>query len=154
VNIYIVRHGSAVQGAVNDSKRELNARGVIQAAGAGRWIKNQLSGKARILVSPYVRAMQTGAQISSEVGVEPETCELLTPDADLNALLEYLSGSNEDLILISHLPLVGHLAAMLVDGQLYDQPWSPAEVWQLDGEVAAAGCMIVKGVWYPVLDGL
>jgi len=69
-------------------------------------------------------------------------------------LLNDLTAQEQDLILVSHLPLVGHLAAMLVDGQLYDQPWSPAECWILQGDLAAAGCMSVDAVWYPVLDGL
>ncbi len=154
MNIYIVRHGSAVQGAVDDSNRELKPRGIEQAAGAAGWLKQQVQNKVSVFSSPYVRAMQTAEQIGNQLEVDVQVSALLTPDADLQALLDELSRCQEDQILVSHLPLVGHLAAVLVDGQVYDQPWSPAEVWRLEGDIAAAGCMTVKDVWYPVLDGL
>jgi phosphohistidine phosphatase len=30
-----------------------------------------------------------------------------------------------------------------------DQSWLPAEIWQLEGDVFAAGCLINTDVWYP-----
>ncbi|MAK91708.1 MAG: phosphohistidine phosphatase SixA [Oceanospirillaceae bacterium] len=155
MKIYIVRHGSAIQGAVNDSSRSLSAKGEKQAKGAAAWLKEQVGEDAvQILASPFQRTMQTAAAISEALGTQIETSENLTPDANLKALLDDLTACTNDLILVSHLPLVGHLAAVLVDGEIYDQPWSPAEVWQLEGDIAASGCMTVKGVWYPVLDGI
>lgn len=154
MKIYIVRHGSAEQGAVQDQGRKLSARGVQQAEGAGRWLAQQIQGKPRLLSSPYVRTQQTADSIARQCGLAIETSGLLVPEGDVSQLIDRLSQTEGDAILVSHLPLVGHLAAMLVDGQMYDQPWSPAEVWILEGDIAAAGCMTVSGVWYPVLDGL
>lgn len=154
MKICIVRHGSAVSGAVQDQNRGLTGRGENQAAGAGRWLAQQSFNSPRILASPFLRAQQTAQAIADCLGVAVENMPHLVPDADVLQLLNDLTDQEQDLILVSHLPLVGHLAAMLVDGQLYDQPWSPAECWILQGDLAAAGCMNVGAVWYPVLDGL
>ena len=56
------------------------------------------------------------------------------------------------MIVVSHLPLVGRLASLLVDGRALDQPWSPAEGWVLSGDLFAPGCMTVDQIWYPALD--
>jgi phosphohistidine phosphatase len=154
VKICIIRHGSAVSGAVQDQNRGLTDRGVGQAAGAGRWLAQQRFNNPRILVSPFLRAQQTAQAIADSLKLPLEVMPHLVPDGDVRQVLNDLATQEQDLILVSHLPLVGHLAAMLVDGQLYDQPWSPAECWILQGDLAAAACMSVAAVWYPVLDGL
>ncbi len=154
MKICIVRHGSAVSGAVQDQNRGLTDRGAGQAAGAGRWLAQQTFNNPRILASPFLRAQQTAQAIAGSLALAVETMPHLVPDGDLQQLLSDLSVQEQDLILVSHLPLVGHLAAMLVDGQLHDQPWSPAECWILQGDLPTAGGMIVDAVWYPVLDGL
>ncbi|MDK2778922.1 MAG: phosphohistidine phosphatase SixA [Pseudomonadota bacterium] len=155
MKIYIVRHGSAEAGAVQDQGRGLTGRGLQQAAGAGRWLADQVGGTdVRLLSSPYKRAAQTADAIARACGLTAETDAGLIPDADVTELAASFTASAQDFILVSHLPLVGRLAALLVDGQVHDQPWSPAEVWCLEGDIAAAGCMSVAGVWYPVLDGI
>lgn len=150
MKLCIVRHGSA-SFTTPDSERQLTSTGKHQARVAGQWLVAQFPKKPRLIASPYVRAQQTATIIAEECGLQLETWKGLTPGANVNALLEQLSGITEDIILVSHLPLVGHLASWLVDGRCYDQPWSPAECWLLEGEVAAAGCMTTTSVWYPVL---
>jgi len=154
VKICIVRHGSAEPGAVNDRSRALTARGLAQADGAGKWLSQQPLNNAEVYASPYLRTQQTAGEIAGHTGLDITTVDLLTPDADIHALLATIESRTDDLILVSHLPLVGHLAAYLTDGEVYEQPWSPAEVWILEGEIAGPGCMSVKEVWYPVLEGI
>lgn len=153
MRLCIVRHGSAVSGAVQDQSRELTDRGREQASAAGTWLAQQPLQAPRLLASPYRRAQQTAELIGQALGIVPEVVPELVPDADVRHLVEELTAQDRDLILVSHLPLVGHLASLLVDGQVYEQPWSLAECWLLQGEVAAAGCMTVESVWYPVLAG-
>lgn len=129
-----------------DPERQLTADGRHQAKAAGQWLVAQFPRKARLIASPYLRTQETAAIIAAETGLQVETWSSITPDADIGFLLDKLAGISEDLILVSHLPLVGHLAAMLVDGRKYDQPWSPAECWLLEGEVLAAGCMSVSHI--------
>ena len=154
MKVCIVRHGSAQPGAVQDQSRGLTERGQRQAEGAGNWLAGQVLNQPVIMVSPFLRARQTAAAIAAHLNLPVVENPMLVPDGDVQALLDTLATLKHDVILVSHLPLVGHLAALLVDGQLYEQPWSPAEVWMLDGDIAASGCMSVAGVWYPVLDGI
>lgn len=153
MKICIVRHGSAVSGAVHNQNRALTAQGERQAAGAGHWLAQQGLVAPRILTSPFLRAQQTARSIADCLGLAVENMPHLVPDGNLPPLLDDLSAQEQDLILVSHLPLVGHLAAMLVDGQLYDQPWLPAECRILQGDLAAAGCMSVEALWYPPSGG-
>ena len=157
MKICIVRHGSAEIGADNDSQRALTTKGTDQARGAGKWVAGLLAdgvlaNDTKILSSPYLRAEQTAQQIQLASKLELEQLNTITPAGDVDAIVDELTQSENDLILVSHLPLVGRLAAKLVDGQVYDQPWSPAECWLLEGDIAAAGCMTVTSVWYPALE--
>lgn len=157
MKICIVRHGSAELGADEDNKRQLTAKGLAQAGGAGRWLagllaSGDLSANAKIWVSPYVRAKQTAQAIAEATALPMAELSDITPDGKIERITEKLVTETDDIILVSHLPLVGRLAAQLVDGQMYDQPWSPAECWLLDGEIVASGCMSVTSVWYPALE--
>lgn len=152
MKLCIVRHGEA-SFTTPDPERTLTATGKQQARIAGQWLVAQFPKKPRLIASPYVRAQQTATIIAEECGLQIETWNSLTPDASVNALIAQLSNVSEDAILVSHLPLVGHLAALLVDGKCFDQPWSPAECQLLEGEVVATGCMTTTTVWYPVLAG-
>ncbi|WP_430462440.1 phosphohistidine phosphatase SixA [Thalassolituus sp. LLYu03] len=154
MKICIVRHGAAEHGSVQDRGRSLTDRGFRQADGAGKWLASQPLNNPRLIASPFLRTQQTAAAIAGHLNIAVESSEQLIPEGQVQPLVDELTHETRDVILVSHLPLVGHLAALLVDGQIYEQPWSPAEVWILDGDVAAAGCMTVNGVWYPVLEGI
>lgn len=157
MKICIVRHGSAEQGADEDSQRNLTTKGLAQVQGAGRWLMEQLkhgdlASNTLILSSPYLRAQQTAEAIAEATALSLNILPDLVPHGKIERIGEQLMSQTQDLILVSHLPLVGRLAAKLVDGQMYDQPWSPAECWLLEGDIAASGCMSVTSVWYPALE--
>lgn len=154
MKICIVRHGAAVIGSLDDAHRPLTEKGVVQAQAAGRWLATQEWNDPVILVSPYFRAKQTAEAIHHSLPLCLLESAALRPDADVNALVESFGEAERDLIIVSHLPLVGHLAALLVDGQVFDQPWSPAECWVLSGDVAGPACMSVSAVWYPALENI
>jgi len=154
VEIYLVRHGLAEPGDPYDQSRLLTERGQAQAAGAARWIKQQLSGAAQVWASPYVRTQQTAQPIAAALCCEVETHGCLEPDQTPQKVVDDLVDQSGSIILVTHLPLVGRLASLLIDGQVMDQPWSPAEVWKLKGEVFASGCLDSSAVWYPVLEGI
>lgn len=159
MKICIVRHGSAETGADADELRSLTEKGFQQAQGAGRWIQSliaeqQLADDVLICHSPYLRAQQTAGAVINATGKSGQQCDLITPQGDVTQILDWLVAQERDIVLVSHLPLVGRLAAKLVEGQVFDQPWSPAEAWLLEGDIAASGCMTVTGVWYPALEEL
>ena len=157
MKVCIVRHGSAEIGADEDSQRSLTEKGRQQAQGAGRWLATLVAdgvvaNDAKIFASPYLRARQTAEAIAEASSLTLSEFADITPHGKVERIVEKLIREEKDIILVSHLPLVGRLAAKLVDGQIYDQPWSPAECWLLEGEVAGSGCMSVASVWYPALE--
>jgi|TARA_R110000868_G_scaffold200228_4_gene447480 phosphohistidine phosphatase len=154
VKICIVRHGSAVVGSLDDQHRGLTDKGRHQAQAAGGWLAEQEWQNPQIWVSPYYRAQQTAALISESMPLDMENHASLIPSSDVTPIVDELIERDGDVILVSHLPLVGRLAAYLVEGQVFDQPWSPAECWVLSGDIAGPGCLSVESVWYPVLEGL
>lgn len=154
MKICIVRHGAAVIGSLDDAHRPLTEKGVVQAQAAGRWLATQEWNDPVILVSPYFRAKQTAEAIRESLPLDMSETVFLTPESDVKALISSIAEVERDLIMVSHLPLVGHLAAWLVEGQVFDQPWSPAECWVLSGDIAGPACMSVSAVWYPALENI
>lgn len=151
--LIIVRHGNAVMGLDNDAARVLTADGEAQADQAGLWLSTHVSGvdSSIIMSSPYARAQQTAQAIAAHTHGVIQTSSMLRPDSDPLALADVLTGEFDNLIVVSHLPLVGRLAAVMTDGDVYDQPWSTAECWVLEGDLLARGCMQVNKTWYPGL---
>lgn len=147
--LFIFRHGTAVPGMDLDSDRPLTPLGEGEARSAGQWLAPLISADTRLVVSPYLRAQQTALALNTPC--ETEVWPGLTPSGDPSAVSEFLIEETRDVIVVSHLPLVGRLASLLIDGRALDQPWSPAEGWVLGGDIFAPGCMTVEQIWYPAL---
>jgi phosphohistidine phosphatase len=152
VKLYLIRHGAAEAGAPDDASRNLTARGESQAQGAAKWLAKNIKGPVSLWASPYVRTQQTAAPIAKALGVEIVAHKCLQPEMTPQKVVDELCKLQQDIVLVTHLPLVGRLASLLIDGSIFDQPWSPAEIWQLEGEVFAAGCLENTDVWYPALE--
>jgi phosphohistidine phosphatase len=152
VKLYLIRHGAAEAGAPDDMSRNLTARGESQALAAASWLAQNISGPVSLWASPYVRTQQTAAPIAKALGIDIVAHECLQPEMTPQKVVGELCQQQKNIILVTHLPLVGRLASLLTEGSIFDQPWSPAEVWQLEGEVFAAGCLTNTDVWYPALD--
>ncbi|RMT79311.1 phosphohistidine phosphatase SixA [Pseudomonas viridiflava] len=142
MKVWILRHGEAQSRARSDAERELTAHGreeVLKSA-------VHLIGKPlqKILASPYVRAQQTAGLVHRFLGFSEEiiTVSWLTPDSDPRQVLDHLEalGANE-VLLVSHQPLVGALIGLLAHGSYQDaEPMSTASLAELEGEhVLAAG---------------
>ena len=147
--LFIFRHGTAVPGMDLDSERSLTPSGENEARCAGEWLAQLLSKDTRLVVSPYLRAQQTALALATPF--EVETWAELTPAGNPSAISDLLVEETRDVIVVSHLPLVGRLASLLVEGRAMDQPWSPAEGWVLNGDIIAPACMTVEQIWYPAL---
>jgi phosphohistidine phosphatase len=152
VKLYLIRHGAAEAGAPDDASRNLTVRGESQAQGAAKWLAKNIKGPVSLWASPYVRTQQTAAPIAKALGVEIVAHQCLQPEMTPQKVVDELCKLQQDIVLVTHLPLVGRLASLLIDGSIFDQPWSPAEIWQLEGDVFAAGCLENTDVWYPALE--
>ncbi|MDM8349885.1 phosphohistidine phosphatase SixA [Pseudomonas sp. sp1636] len=151
MRLWLLRHGEAEAQARSDAERGLTARGrqeVLQAA-------LQLEGRAlgAILASPYVRAQQTAALVREALGFTAgvQTVPWLTPDSDPREVLRQLDHyPQNELLLVTHQPLVGALAGLLIHGHRQQAlPMYPASLAELEGDVLAAGLMDLLAVVHP-----
>lgn len=124
MNIFVMRHGQAVPEALNDALRPLTEQGKDEVTLMARWLASDITQFDLVLVSPYVRAQQTWQQVSKYLsGTLVETCDQLTPncDADVAASIILAYGdkhSNGNVLVISHMPIVGYLVESLCSGTL------------------------------------
>lgn len=151
MRLWLLRHGEAEVHARSDAERCLTAYGQQQVRQAAL----QLQGRPlrMMLVSPYVRAQQTAALVREELAYAGplHTVPWLTPDSDLRHVLLQLDGYPVDeLLLVTHQPLVGALAGLLIHGHR-QQPvaMNTASLAELEGEEVAAGLMNLLALVHP-----
>ena len=137
MKLIIMRHGQASWSAPSDSLRPLTEVGRHQV----RQTVEQLQGEGinRIVASPYLRAQQT-ADIASEIlGVTVDTINDITPDdSPVDAVGQLPEQGN--VLVVSHMPLVSALTALLCDGVPSGGPgFGTADAAVLSLEMPAAG---------------
>jgi phosphohistidine phosphatase len=151
MNLWILRHGEAQYRARTDAERELTANGreeVLRSAA-------QLLGKPLrwIIASPYVRAQQTAELVRQSLGFAEAvvTVPWLTPESDPRTVLNNLDlYAADDVLLVSHQPLVGSLIGLAVHGNLQQaQAMHTASLAQLEADFPLAGAMTLLGVQHP-----
>jgi len=151
MKLWILRHGEAQSRARSDAERELTAHGRDEVLNTAA----NLMGKPLrwIVASPYVRAQQTAELVRQALGFsEPIiTVPWLTPDSDPQNVLKHLDlYAADDVLLVSHQPLVGALVSVLVHGtHQHPQPMSTASLAELDGDFPLAGAMELRSVRHP-----
>ncbi|MDD1020435.1 MULTISPECIES: phosphohistidine phosphatase SixA [Pseudomonas] len=149
MKLWVLRHGQAESHAPTDAQRNLTAHGREEVLGSAA----QLIGQpiSAIIASPYVRAQQTAQLVREALGFEAEirTVPWLTPEANPLQVLQQLDGA-DNLLLVSHQPLVGSLIGLLQHGHLRDpQPMNTASLAELEGDWPLAGLMTLNGVKHP-----
>ncbi|AXK56430.1 MULTISPECIES: phosphohistidine phosphatase SixA [Pseudomonas] len=149
MKLWVLRHGQAESHAPTDAQRNLTAHGREEVLGSAA----QLIGQpiSAIIASPYVRAQQTAQLVREALGFEAEirTVSWLTPEANPLQVLQQLDGA-DNLLLVSHQPLVGSLIGLLQHGHLRDpQPMNTASLAELEGDWPLAGLMTLNGVKHP-----
>lgn len=125
MKVFIMRHGEAEAYAASDEERNLTSHGESQSAVIANWLmKTHQVAFDYVLVSPYVRAQQTWQVIKpilNVVGAKVEISDEITPYGDSDDVVEYVKalGSVDavnNVLIVSHLPLVGYLTADFVPG--------------------------------------
>lgn len=123
MRMVLVRHGEAEPSARSDAERALTPRGRRQAQLTGAWLLETVGAAAapRLLASPYRRAQETGHELAGLLGVALQTVQAITPDDDPRralAAIEAAAAGADVVVVVSHMPLVGGLAAWLEEGVL------------------------------------
>ncbi|WP_075879104.1 phosphohistidine phosphatase SixA [Vreelandella massiliensis] len=143
-NLFIMRHGEAAPG-VPDSSRRLTAQGEQEAITMASWMaRRQSRGQLealRVIASPYTRAQQTANAVAQALGTRVATHPGITPEDAPQAVCDWLVAQEGDLLLVSHMPLVGALTGLLVEGRADRGFGFPtAAIAELEADVWAAGC--------------
>ncbi|MCC6077342.1 phosphohistidine phosphatase SixA [Pseudomonas sp. GCM10022188] len=152
MRLWLLRHGQAGPYVRSgDHLRELTEHGRREALhAAGHLLGEDLDA---ILVSPYVRARQTADLVHEALGGGAKliTVDGVTPDDDPREALRMLAGRREGkLLVVSHQPLIGMLAGLLVYGHLQTPlPFNTATLALLEGEMPLAGLMDLRALHHP-----
>ncbi|WP_148862907.1 SixA phosphatase family protein [Marinobacter fonticola] len=144
--LIIMRHGEAGWHSL-DQARELTESGRLGSARVASDIASSRWRPDTIWCSSLVRAGQTAAIVSEVINVPVLERPFLTPDDDpgecLNALL-YESDLPDTLMIVSHMPLVGALSTLLVDGHRRGIPFMTSQAVVLDLPIVGPGCGDLK----------
>ncbi len=154
-DVLIMRHGEAAPG-YPDHARRLTPRGELEAGKMARWLAQRVSEvelpMPRLYASPYARAQQTAQTLCDALGNSLETLDFITPDDSPSAVSDWLLNQPDGapIMLISHMPLVGDLAGLLVDGSPAQGIGFPtAAIAELEADVWAAGCAQLRRFTQP-----
>lgn len=145
MRLYLLRHAEAEAEAREDDLRELTELGWAQAQASADWLCQQVAGPARLVASPLCRARQTARVVQQTLGLSGvDILDTLSPEGDPlraeQALSLILRESVEELIVVSHMPLIASLQSWVAEGLLTSgEPFSLAEVRVLEADVMAPG---------------
>lgn len=123
MQLFLMRHGEAGFDANSDKARVLTSDGIQQAQQMAQKLKQHVSSFDLVLLSPYIRVQQTWEQVketfpaTSDIKVLDELVPSSAPDRTalmINAYAEQIKASN--VLVISHMPLLGYLVSELVSG--------------------------------------
>ena len=129
MQLYLLRHGHAVAAppAGADADRPLSLRGREDIAAIAKAMKRSGAVLDAILASPYLRARQTAEIVAAAVAAPPSITNTprLTPEHDPRDAWEEVRTYRDAsaLLLVSHEPLAGKLAAFLLSApHIFDVP--------------------------------
>ncbi|MFQ5504210.1 MAG: histidine phosphatase family protein [Planctomycetota bacterium] len=120
MHLLVFRHGKAELGAQEhraDEDRPLSPAGSSSFMKAARCWAGLVPALERIITSPFLRARQTGQLLSEAFGTRPPLAldAGLQPSSDPQEFLARLPNL-EHIAVVSHMPFVGCLAALLLTG--------------------------------------
>ncbi len=135
MDLILWRHAEAKdqEGPVPDAERELTARGRRQTEKVAEWLREQPLREVTVLSSPARRAQQTAqalglpVKIKTQLGVGASTADLLGavgwPD------------HRGAVIVVSHQPVLGRLASLLLAGSEADWTIKKGGIWWFTNRV-------------------
>jgi phosphohistidine phosphatase len=117
MKLYLVQHGEATTEEV-DPSRPLTAKGRLDVQKMASFLKGAGLGPMVILHSGKTRARQTAEIIALHLGPDWQVQEGdgLAPNDPIESLIKKIYQTNEDLMIVGHLPFIGRLASTLLAG--------------------------------------
>ncbi|MCK7543037.1 histidine phosphatase family protein [Marinobacter bryozoorum] len=150
MKLLVMRHGEAGWHTI-DQQRELTDAGRTATGRVVHQIAESPWRPREIWCSSLIRARQTAAIASEILNCRVTEKTFLTPDDDpglcLDALLEESPATR--LLIVSHMPLVGALSTLLVDGHRQGIPFMTSQAVGLELPVVGPGCADLKVQFLP-----
>ena len=116
MQLILLRHAEAEDGGGKpDTERALTKKGRKQAERMAEWLRPQLSGEWRILVSPAKRTLETVEPLGLAFETSDPVGLAATPDTIL-AAAEW-PDADRPVIVVGHQPTLGEVAARLLGGE-------------------------------------
>ena len=117
MRLYLVQHGQA-KSETEDPERPLTDQGTDEVARVAHQAVEVAGVRpARVVHSGKTRARQTAEVWAGLLGVGVEDADGLAPNDDPRNWAGRLGRCSDDLLLVGHLPHLGHLAGLLLMGR-------------------------------------
>ncbi len=149
MRIWVLRHGEAERQTQYDPERALTTRGTDDAEKAGVVLSAFVTSSLQIFASPFKRAQQTAqAAVLALPQQRITTVEWLTPESDPSSAIRTLDSlADEDILLVSHQPLVSALIGVLTAGDYRaGPPMGTASLAELEMQTVGAGCATLRSL--------
>lgn len=149
VELVLLRHGEAERQAAHDDQRRLTPRGMEEARAVGGRLARLSLPVPVVVSSPFLRAKETAEIVAETLGAGAvrELADI-TPDDDPRRALLVIAEHcvpGATLVVVTHMPLIGNLLALLVEGSVQHPPGvrTAGGAW-LQGAFVAPGAMQVR----------
>ena len=119
MHVYLVRHAEALSHR-EDDKRPLSQRGKEEAKHVAHFLKKRaLVSVDEVWHSTKLRAKQTAEIFVKELAWNIPLKEMpgLGPDDDIDEIAGRLNAEQKSVMIVGHMPYLGHLASFLVMGR-------------------------------------
>lgn len=148
MRLILWRHADAMDG-IPDKDRRLSEQGLRQAARAAAWLNPLLPEDTTIWVSPALRTRQTANTLGRHYAIHDNLA--ISSTAENLLATAQLPSNSQTVLLVSHQPLLGYLASLLLCGK--KQPWhiAKSQVWWLEIKGNDYRETILKAVMDPSL---
>jgi phosphohistidine phosphatase len=113
MQLYLVQHGQAMK-KDQDPTRPLTDEGRAAVQRAAKLASRLGVQVTEIRHSDKRRALQTAEELSSVLSAPRRQVSGLGPNDDINPLAREVASTNENLMIVGHLPFLGRLAAFLL----------------------------------------
>jgi phosphohistidine phosphatase len=152
MQLFVIRHAIAEDRSpdLDDAARELTEDGFRKMKQVVRGLRELDLELARVLTSPWTRALETAKLLAPVAGAPPVTTELLcqSPRAELLAMI---AEKGETTAVVGHEPWLGELVAWLAFGDARRGDalaLKKGSVVELEGNVVPGG-MTLRGILQP-----
>lgn len=120
MEIVLFRHGhsQSISISISDTEKHLSQRGIDEINKSSLNLYNEGFSCSLIISSPLQRAIESAAIISEKFDKEVRILDFLSPNSNPSKLIEFLSDIRENLIIVTHMPLIEDISFTLLNKRI------------------------------------